>query len=115
MNGKFKYTLTFGIENLPPVTEFWSIPIYDITGYFVDNEIDRYTVNSFMYKRDEFYVGPNGKLTFYIQNEKPTDPNQQKNWLPAPVDEFRFAARFYGPYAPLIDGTYDMPRPVRVK
>ncbi len=115
LNGKFKYTLTFGIENLPPVTEFWSIPIYDITGYFVDNEIDRYTVNSFMYKRDEFYVGPNGKLTFYIQNEKPTDPNQQKNWLPAPVDEFRFAARFYGPYAPLIDGNYDMPRPVRVK
>jgi len=114
LNGKHRYTLTFDTKNLPPVSEFWSIPIYDIQGYFVDNKIKRYTVNSFMYERGEFSVDKNGRLTFYIQHEEPTDPNQRKNWLPAPEGDFRFAARFYGPYAPLIFGTYKMPLPQRV-
>lgn len=114
LNGKHRYTLTFDTKNLPPVSEFWSIPIYDIQGYFVDNKIKRYTVNSFMYDRGEFSVDKDGRLTLYIQPEEPTDPDQQKNWLPAPEGDFRFAARFYGPYAPLIFGTYKMPLPQRV-
>jgi len=56
----------------------------------------------------------NGKLVIYVQNEEPADPNQKKNWLPAPKDGFQFAARFYGEYTPLIDGAYDMPGVVRV-
>ncbi len=56
-----------------------------------------------------------GKLTFYIQKDKPTDPDQLKNWLPTPAGPFRFSARFYGPTAPLIDGSYLMPKVVRVK
>ncbi len=114
LNGGQPYTLTFDTNNLPPCTEFWSIPIYDIEGYFVHNEIDRYTVNSFMYERGEFYVDNQGILTFYIQRERPTDPDQAKNWLPAPEGDFRLVARFYGPKANLIDGSYPMPRPVRV-
>ena len=31
LNGKNNYTITFDIDNLPPVTEFWSIPMYDAT------------------------------------------------------------------------------------
>lgn len=114
LNGGQRYTLTFNTNNLPPCTEFWSIPIYDIEGYFVHNEIDRYTVNSFMYERGEFYVDDQGILTFYLQSERPTDPNQAKNWLPAPEGDFRLVARFYGPKANLIDGSYPMPRLVRV-
>ncbi|MFH1595440.1 MAG: DUF1254 domain-containing protein [Pseudomonadota bacterium] len=114
LNGKNRYTLTFDTKNLPPVTEFWSIPIYDIQGYFVDNKIKRYTVNSFMLERGEFSVDKDGRLTFYIQHEEPKDPSQKKNWLPAPQGDFRFAARFYGPYAPLIYGTYKMPLAQRV-
>ena len=76
--------------------------------------IDRYTVNSFMYERGEFYVDDQGILTFYLQRERPTDPNQVMNWLPAPEGDFRLVARFYGPKANLIDGAYPMPRPVRV-
>jgi hypothetical protein len=80
----------------------------------VHNEIYRYTVNSFMYERGEFYVDDQSILTFYIQRERPTDPDQAKNWMPAPEGDFRLVARFYGPKAPLIDGSYPMPRPVRV-
>ena len=114
LNGGSRYTLIFDTSNLPLCTEFWSIPIYDKEGYFVHNEIDRYTVNSFMHERGEFYIDDQGKLTFYLQRERPTHPNQAKNWLPAPEGDFRLVARFYGPKAPLIDGSYSMPQPVRV-
>jgi hypothetical protein len=54
------------------------------------------------------------KLVIYIQNEKPADPNQLRNWLSAPKGSFRFAFRFYGPKGKLIDWTYDMPGLVRL-
>ena len=111
-NGKDKYTMTFDMNDLPPVTQFWSIPIYDANGYFVANEINRYTVNSFMLAAGDL-VAKDGKLVIYVQHEKPSDPEQAKNWLPAPADGFRFTARFYGPYAPLISGSYNMPKVVK--
>jgi hypothetical protein len=113
-SGKNKYTLTFDMNDLPPVTQFWSIPIYDANGYFVANEINRYTINSFMLKAGDL-VAKNGKLVIYIQHEKPADAEQAKNWLPAPAEGFRFTSRYYGPYAPLTDGTYKMPKVVKVK
>jgi hypothetical protein len=114
LHGDYKYTLTFDKEKLPPVTEFWSIPMYDMAGYFIDNPINRYTVNSFMLENDDFHVA-DGKLIFYLQPEKPGDPAQAKNWLPTPKGEkFRTTPRFYGPKASLIDGSYKMPLPVRV-
>ncbi|MCB1814955.1 MAG: DUF1254 domain-containing protein [Candidatus Competibacteraceae bacterium] len=112
LSGKNKYTMTFDMNDLPPVTQFWSIPLYDSNGYFVANEINRYTVNSFMLKAGDLVV-KDGKLVVYIQHEKPTDPEQAKNWLPAPVDGMRFTARFYGPYAPLTNGSYQMPKAVK--
>lgn len=114
LNSKNKYTLTFDMNDLPPVSEFWSIPIYNSDGYFVNNAINRFTANSFMLEQKQFHV-EDGKLTIYVQNEKPADPKQLKNWLPAPEGGFRFTARFYGPTMSIIDGSYKMPQPVRVK
>ena len=113
LNGANKYTLTFDMNDLPPVDEFWSIPIYNEDGYFVANAIDRYTINSFMIDQNQLHI-EDGKLVVYIQTEKPTDTNQLKNWLPAPPETFRFTARFYHPKMNIIDGSYKMPRPVKV-
>jgi len=55
-----------------------------------------------------------GKLVIYIQHDKPTDPTQRQNWLTAPKEGFRFTARFYGPYTPLFDSSYNMPGVLRV-
>jgi hypothetical protein len=110
--GTSKYAMTFKLDDMPPVTEFWELPIYDEGGYFIDNEINRYSINSFMLDRGDLHTA-DGKLVIYIQNEKPADPNQLKNWLPAPKASFRFAFRFYGPTGKLIDWTYDMPGLVR--
>jgi uncharacterized protein DUF1214 len=43
LSGENRYTITFELNNLPPVTEFWEIPLYDREGYFVDNPINRYS------------------------------------------------------------------------
>jgi hypothetical protein len=112
--GTAKYTMTFQLADMPPVTEFWELPIYDEGGYFIENEINRYSINSFMLDRGDLHTA-DGTLVIYIQNEKPTDPNQLKNWLPAPKGSFRFAFRFYGPKDKLIDWTYDMPGIVRTR
>jgi hypothetical protein len=114
LNGKNRYTMTFDINDLPPVTQFWSIPIYNSKGYFVANAIDRYTINSFMLDQKQLHV-EDGKLIISVQKDKPRDPKQLKNWLPAPAGDFRFAARFYGPKMPLVDGSYKMPTPVMKK
>lgn len=114
LNGANKYTITFDLDDMPPTTQFWSIPIYTLEGYFVRNAIERYTINSFMLEQNLLHVD-DGKLIIYLQTEKPSDPIQLKNWLPTPQQGFRFAARFYGPKIPLTDGTYNMPRPVLVK
>ena len=116
LDATYAYTLSFDMDELPPVTEFWSIPMYDADGYFVDNPIGRYTVNSFMLKNGDFHIREDGKLIFYLQSEQPADPLQARNWLPTPATGgFRMAARFYGPASSLIDGSYAMPRPVRVE
>jgi len=112
LSGEHRYTITFDLKNMPPVTEFWEMPLYDNEGYFYDNPINRYSLNSYMLERGKLYT-EDGKLVIYVQHDEPTDPKQRQNWLPAPKDGFRFTARFYGPSTSLIDGSYDMPGVVR--
>jgi hypothetical protein len=113
LTGDHRYTITFDLKNLPPVSEFWELPLYDLQGYFYDNPLNRYSFTSYDLKRGRLRTA-DGKLVIYVQHDEPSDPQQRENWLPAPKDGFRFAARFYGAYGPLIDGSYAMPRPVRL-
>jgi hypothetical protein len=113
LSGENRYTITFDANDLPPVTEFWEIPLYDREGYFVDNPINRYSINSYMLARGKLHIA-DGKLVIYVQHDEPKDPVERQNWLPAPKGAFQFAARFYGPHGPLIDASYNMPGVVRV-
>ncbi|MDT4807922.1 hypothetical protein FQZ97_407760 [compost metagenome] len=114
LDGRHRYTLTFDLGQLPPVTEFWELPVYDDYGYFVDNPIDRYSATSYMQRNGDFVVH-DGRITFYLQSTRPDDPQQARNWLPTPSSgQFRLAPRFYGPTSALIDGSYPMPKIARV-
>ncbi len=61
-------------------------------------------------------------MTIYIQHESP-GKDREANWLPAPDGPLwmamriylRFTARFYGPYAPLTNGSYNMPKAEKVR
>lgn len=113
LDGANCYTITFDVEDLPPVTEFWELPVYDSQGYFIENSENRYSATSYLARAGEYAVR-DGKLTFYLQAERPSDSDLARNWLPvSATDGFQIAARFYGPLAQLIDGTYPMPPVVR--
>lgn len=113
LDGADRYTITFDVNNLPPVTEFWELPVYDVQGYFIDNSENRYSATSYLCDAGVYHTD-RGRLTFYLQAECPDDPDQARNWLPVSADGgFQLAARFYGPRTPLIDGSYPMPSAVR--
>ncbi|HEX6501369.1 MAG TPA: DUF1254 domain-containing protein [Micromonosporaceae bacterium] len=112
LSGDHRYTITFAMDDLPPVTEFWELPLYDLNGYLVDNAINRYSINSYMLDRGELHI-EDGKVVVYVQRDRPTEPNQLANWLPAPDGPFRFAFRYYGPKGSVVDGRYRMPAIVR--
>lgn len=109
LDGNRRYTITFNLSDMPPVTEFWELPVYDSAGYFMANPINRNSVTSYQLAAGAF-AKSDGKVTFYLQAERPSDPDKARNWLPVVRgDTFQLAARYYGPLAPLVDGSYRMP------
>jgi hypothetical protein len=96
------------MKALPPVTEFWEMPLYEREGYFYDNPIDRYSLNSYMLKRGKLHT-EGGKLVICIQHGEPTDPNQRRNWLPAPKEPFGLILRLYAPHSDVIQGGWVPP------
>lgn len=38
LNGSNNYTITFDMNDLPQITQFWSIPRYDAIGFFVEGD-----------------------------------------------------------------------------
>ena len=63
------------------------MPLYDRDGYFADNPIYRYSLNSYMLTRGKLHT-EDGKVVIYVQADEPKDANQKKNWLPAPKGGF---------------------------
>jgi len=116
---KYKYTLTFAKDQLPPVNAFWSITMYDgKTQLLIKNPIDRYLINSpmlpYMKKNKE------GSLTVYIQNKSPGKA-KESNWLPAPDGPIYMVMRLYWPKTeppsvlPVGEGTWQPPAVVQAK
>ena len=100
LSGEHRYTITFDLKDLPPVGEFWEIPLYDREGYFHDNPIDRYSLNSYMLKQGNvYYHRRRSKLVIYVQND---EPKRDANHAPELIARarragFQFAARLLWP------------------
>ena len=93
------------LPQLPiPADAFWSVTMYDSSGFFVPNALDRWLIND----RSDLHYNADGSLDIYIQPDAPSDPDQRKNWLPSPADApFRMVTRLYAPPAEKIDGILD--------
>ncbi|WP_250304220.1 DUF1254 domain-containing protein [Streptomyces sp. NBC_01387] len=106
LNGSKSYTLRFA--QLPPVRSFWSVTMYDTPHfYLVDNPAERYSIGD---RTPGLVYGDDGSLTVYIQRDRPTDPVEAANWLPAPAGDFRPMLRLYTPEQSVLDGSYEIPR-----
>ncbi|MCR6641204.1 MAG: DUF1254 domain-containing protein [Sporocytophaga sp.] len=107
LNGSNKYVIHFEKDQIPPVKGFWSLTMYDSGYFFVDNELNRYTLSS----RFDFNFNKDGSLDLYIQQEHP-GKEKESNWLPAPKGEFILMFRFYWPEKAIINNNWKIP-PVR--
>ena len=109
LTGEHVYALTFGKGEWPPADAFWSLTMYDIEGYLVDNPLNRYAIGD----RSGMAPNPDGSLTIYIQGESP-GKDKEANWLPAPTTgSFKVALRLYVPRESVLDGSWVPPAIVR--
>ncbi len=107
LDGANNYLIHFAKGELPPVSAFWSITLYDSEGYPVANALDRFALGD----RDRLVLNPDGSLDILVSA---TDPGRDKqaNWLPAPRGPFNLTMRLYGPSRRVIEGGW-LPPPVQ--
>ncbi|MCT8158756.1 DUF1254 domain-containing protein [Pseudoruegeria sp. SHC-113] len=105
LSGATTYTMTFEPDQLPPVTDFWSLTMYSLGTYdLVDNPIDRYSISP---ATEGLIQNADGSVTVTVSNQKPEDP--AANWLPAPQGGFYAMVRFYAPTQDVLDLSYRLP------
>jgi len=101
------YKIVFEVDQLPPVSAFWSLTMYDgKTQLLVENSLERYLLNSTM--MDQFVIEEDGSLSLYIQKDSPGKA-LEANWLPAPQGPFYLVLRLYGPEEAALMGEWVNP------
>lgn len=107
LDGHYCYRLTFSNEDMPPVSQFWSLTMYIFeNGFLAENEINRYSIGD---RTANIHYEKDGSLVIYIQNQKPTNEYEQANWLPAPLGKFYMTLRLYGPSEAAVLGKWQPP------
>ncbi len=107
--GEHRYVLHFPKDDLPPVTAFWSVTMYDAQGFQAANRLDRFAIGD----RDALTYNADGSLDLYIQHDSP-GPGKESNWLPAPRGPLGVTMRLYGPKPAVLDGSWNPPAVKRV-
>ena len=95
LTGAQRYVAHIQARDLPfPVGAFWSLTMYDSSGYFVPNPAKVYLINN----RSSVHDNADGSLDIYIQPTAPSTAQQRRNWLPSPAGRtFRLIMRLYLP------------------
>lgn len=104
VTGTQDYVLHFAKSQLPPVEAFWSITMYDDSGFPIPNPINRYAIGD----RDDLRFNDDGSLDIYVQHESPR-PARQSNWLPAPTGPVGITMRLYAPTTDALTGRWNPP------
>ena len=112
LNGKHKYRIHFKADQLPPVKAFWSLTAYGQDDFLVPNALNRFALGD----RDPLYFNPDGSLDIWIQASAPKEAHQISNWLPIQQDQnFSLNARLYWPKPAALNGTWQMPKVIRLE
>lgn len=104
LNGSSSYRIVFRRGQAPPERAFWSLTMYDSTGYLVANVAHRYAIGS---SHPPLHRRPDGSIVVIVSRRHPTEPGV--NWLPAPAQGFRLNLRIYRPKASALDGRWQPP------
>lgn len=109
LSGANRYVLHFDKDQIPPVSVFWNLNMFDDEQFFIENDFKRYSIGS---TTDGLKSNPDGSITILIQKDKPADTS---NWLPAPAGSFNLTMRLYGAQTPILNGSYRLPSVKRVQ
>ncbi|MEU8587383.1 DUF1254 domain-containing protein [Streptomyces sp. NPDC048664] len=103
LTGAHRYVLHFAPGHTPPVSAFWSLTMYDPSGFLVPNPIKRYEIGH------DVTPKPNrdGSMDIYLQHDAPA--GKRSNWLPAPSGRFSVILRMYRPKPAALDGSWTPP------
>ncbi len=105
LEGNREYVLHFEKAELPPVSAFWSVTMYDADGFAVPNKLNRFALGD----RDALKYNADGSLDLYIQAESPGS-EKEANWLPSSATgRLGVTMRLYAPAAPALDGRWNPP------
>jgi hypothetical protein len=106
-HGANKYVMRFPKGQLPPVSGFWSLTMYDAGYFFVNNPLNRYSISA----RQKLVANSDGSTDLYIQKDSP-GKDRESNWLPAPEGDFILMLRLYWPNEKnpsIINGSWKIP------
>lgn len=105
MAGDNIYSITFPKGQLPPVSGFWSLTIYNKHHLFEVNELNRYSLGT---KNKDLQFNKDGSLTLYAGPKAPS-VGLESNWLPAPRGFFSLYIRAYWGKEAILDGSWSPP------
>jgi len=66
LTGENRYTLRFAAGQIPPVSVFWNMSMYDQSQLFIENDFGRYSIGS---TTDGLQTGPDGSVTVLVQHD----------------------------------------------
>lgn len=108
LKGIRSYAIRFLQGQLPPVAVYWSITLYDSSGFAVPNALNRFAIGSL----SGLAANPDGSIKIIVSASDP-GPALRSNWLPAPVAPFNLSMRLYGPALSVLEGQW-IPPPIEL-
>jgi hypothetical protein len=106
LDGKNLYSITFPPGQVPPVSGFWSMTLYNQYHFFNPNPMRRFSLGT---KNKNLQYNTDDSLTLYAGAKSP-GRDKEANWLPAPEAPFSLYIRAYWPKPEIISGAWKPPR-----
>jgi len=108
-DGGKMWRLHFAPAQVPPVSGFWSLTMYERTpdgqSFLTENALQRYSIGN---RTPGLKTNSDGSLDIWIGHDDP-GPERRANWLPAPAGPFTMTLRAYLPARALLNGDYRLP------
>ena len=108
-DGRKMWRIHFAPGQLPPVSGFWSLTMYERTpdgqSFFTVNPLNRYAIGN---RTPGLKTNDDGTLDIWIGHDDPGE-GKRANWLPAPAGPFTMTLRAYLPARSLLSGDYKLP------
>lgn len=106
IDGRFSYVLRFEKDELPPVTNFWSVTAYDAgTRDLYPNEAGLHNYGS---NNPDTLYDEDGSVEILFSHAAPEDVTAV-NWLPIPEEGAWIVVRFYAPEDEVLNLDYELP------